>query len=127
MSFIPRTYLVGRANSSIPCDIYVSAQESSVSRKHMELTVTEDGRYYVVHIHPRNTTKVFRDGQWISLTQDFVDLNAPLRLGSFETSVNQLLGTVLSNEGSAPEKSQSGSRGDYVWDEEAGTVVRRDN
>ena len=125
MSFIPRTYLVGRANSSIPCDINISAQESSVSRKHMELTVTDDGRYYVVHIHPRNTTKVFREGQWISLTQDFVDLDAPLRLGGFETSVNQLLGSVSSNENITPEKSQSGSSGDYVWDEEAGTVVRR--
>lgn len=127
MSHIPRTYLVGRANSSIPCDINISAQESSVSRKHMELTVTDDGRYYVVHIHPRNTTKVLRNGSWITLTQDFVNPDEPLRLGSYETSVNQLLGIVSNNQNVSPEGAQAGNDGDYVWDEEAGTVVRRRN
>ena len=127
MSFIPRTYLVGRANSSITCDINISAEETTVSRKHMELTVTEDGRYYVVHIHPRNTTKVFKDGNWLSLTQDFVDLYAPLKLGSYETSVDQLLKSLVPSKEVPPQKNQPKGNGDFVWDEEAGTIVRRSN
>ena len=118
---------MGRANSSIPCDINISAEETSVSRKHMELTVTEDGRFYIVHIHPRNTTKVFKDGNWLSLTQDFVDLNARLKLGSYETSVNQLLQSLMPSEEVSPNSPQSSGNGNYVWDEEAGTVVRRSN
>ena len=58
----------------------------------MELTVTVDQRYYVVHLHPRNKTMAFRGGQWVSIVQDFVESDTPLKLGSYVTSVSQLLG-----------------------------------
>ena len=61
-----RTYLVGRRNSSVQCDIALPESETSVSRKHLELTVTASGQCYIVHVHPQNTTKVQgRDGVWL--------------------------------------------------------------
>jgi len=121
-----RTYLVGRQNKSVPCDIALPATETSVSRKHLELTVTGDGRYYIVHVHSRNTTKVWRDGAWIPVSQDFVDADTPLRLGRHETTVRHLL-AMLGGGHAAPQAHgadpQSAAPG-YQWDPEAGTIRR---
>lgn len=128
MNAAGKTYLVGRSNSTIPCDISVPATEESVSRKHMELTVTGDGKYYVVHIHPVNKTKVLRGGQWVSITQDFVEEDTPLKLGRYETSARRLLGMLSGGSGLSGEKSAQHDRGgEYVWDPDAGTIVRRGN
>ena len=132
MSGNPRTYLVGRSNSTIPCDIAIPASETSVSRKHLELTVTADGRYYVVHVHSRNKTKAYRDGRWTPVAQDFVELDTPLRLGEYETTVRHLLG-MLAPAPAQPEvqpEPQPASPppengGGYQWDPDAGTIVRR--
>ena len=128
MSNAGKTYLVGRSNSTIPCDISVPDAESSVSRKHMELTVTGDGRYYVVHIHPVNKTKILRGGKWVAIAQDFVEEDTPLKLGRYETSVRHLLGILSGGESLPGEKSaQSDRGGEYIWDPDAGTIVRRGN
>lgn len=87
-----RTYLVGRRNSSVSCDIALPEDETSVSRKHLELTVTASGQCYIVHVHPKNTTKVRRgDGAWIPISQDYVDYDTPLMLGTHQTTARQLL------------------------------------
>lgn len=87
-----RTYLVGRRNSSVPCDIALPESEKSVSRKHLELTVTATGQCYIVHVHPQNTTQVQgRDGTWVPISQDYVDLDTPLMLGSHQTTARYLL------------------------------------
>ena len=128
MSATPRTYLVGRANSTIPCDIAIPASESSVSRKHLELTVTADGRYYVVHVHNRNKTKAYRGGQWVGITQDFVEADTPLRLGAYETTVRQLLAMLNTPQEQptpqSPAPDPPGSGG-YEWDPDGGTIVKR--
>lgn len=85
-------YSVGRENARIPCDIMVPAAEVSVSRPHLEITVTEDGMYYVVDVGSANGTSVLRDGQWHRLTQDYVRENERLRLGTYETTIQALLG-----------------------------------
>jgi len=124
MNANPRTYLVGRANSTIPCDIAIPTEERSVSRKHMELTVTADDRYYIVHVHTRNKTKAYQDGQWIAIGQDFVDLDTPLRLGGYETTVRHLLAML---GGGQPEPQRQPESSEYEWDPEAGTIVRPRN
>jgi len=87
-----RTYLVGRRNSSVQCDIALPESETSVSRKHLELTLTASGRCYIVHVHPKNTTQVQgRDGAWVPISQDYVELDTPLMLGTCRTSARQLL------------------------------------
>lgn len=87
-----RTYLVGRRNSTVSCDIALPASESSVSRKHLELTMTADGRCYLVHLHPQNTTQVLGPGgAWARITQEYVEWDAPLLLGAYQTTARQLL------------------------------------
>jgi len=87
-----RTYLVGRRNHAVACDIALPESEVSVSRKHLELTMTASGRCYIVHVHPKNTTKVQgRDGSWVPVSQDYVELDTPLMLGEYRTTARRLL------------------------------------
>ena len=87
-----RTYLVGRRNSLVRCDITLPESETSVSRKHLELTVTPSGRCYIVHVHPKNTTQIQgHDGSWVPISQDYVELDTPIMLGRYQTTARQLL------------------------------------
>ena len=116
------TYLVGRKNSSQPCDIELPAEAASVSRRHLEISVTDEGQIYIVHLHPRNTTAVYRQGGWQSVTQEFVTPNEPLRLGDYETTVRALLALAAS---SAPDSPPATTGGALEWDPERGTFLRR--
>jgi len=122
-----RIYLVGRRNSSQPCDIEVPSSAVSVSRKHLELSVTEDGRCYLVHLHPQNITAVYRSGNWRNITQDYVEWDEPLRLGEYETTARELLAR---DAGSASASSEAPVReepqgGGIEWDPERGTFRGR--
>lgn len=121
-----RTYLVGRRNSTVPCDISLPESETSVSRKHLELTVTASGRCYIVHVHPQNTTQVLsRDGNWMVISQDYVDLDTPLMLGSHRTTARTLL-SLLQQQPSYSSSLQVSPGGSQVeWDPERGTFMHR--
>ena len=123
-----RTYVVGRQNSSTRCDIEVPAGETSVSRRHLELTLGSDGSCYIVHLHPRNKTKVLRGGEWRGLCEDYVELDTPLRLGKYETSARRLLefsGDVAEEAQVSEENPRPAEGSNYQWDPESGTIVRR--
>jgi hypothetical protein len=121
-----RTYLVGRQNRTVSCDIALPEHEKSVSRKHLELTVTASGTCYVVHVHPKNTTKVqARDGSWIAISQDYVEMDTPLMLGDYRTTPRQLL-SLLRAPISQPDHVPSPAAGGRVeWDPERGTFMPR--
>jgi len=119
-------YLVGRRNSSQPCDIEVPSSAVSVSRKHLELSVTDDGRCYLVHLHPRNVTAVYRSGGWRNLTQDYVEWDEPIRLGEYETTARELIacGGGAESLAEAPVRAERES-GAIEWDPECGTFRGR--
>ena len=118
-----RTYLVGRRNSSVACDIALPESEVSVSRKHLELTVTATGQCYLVHLHPQNTTKVLgRDGNWLPISQDYVEIDVPLLLGTYRTTALDLLSML--SQGAAPGANPP-SDGKLEWDPDRGTYMRR--
>ena len=124
-----QTYLVGRSNTQLPCDIELPAGEMSVSRRHLELSVTDDGRFYVVHLHPQNVTSVWRGGIWRNITQDYVEEDEPLRVGAYETTVRQLLRLVEVPPSSAQQPEQRRSvnaepQGEMIWDPDRGTFLR---
>ncbi|MCB1131803.1 MAG: FHA domain-containing protein [Verrucomicrobiae bacterium] len=121
-----RTYLVGRRNSTIPCDIALPESETSVSRKHLELTLTPTGQCYLVHVHPRNTTRIqVPGGSWVSISQDYVDLDTPLLLGNYRTTARQLLDFLQGHHTPASGDSPP-QRGPAVeWDPERGTFIQR--
>jgi len=90
-----KSYLVGRRSSTVACDIEVPESERSVSRRHLEITMDDTGRCYLVHLHPRNTTKAQgNDGTWHQVSQDYVELDTPLLLGKYHTTARQLLKLV---------------------------------
>jgi hypothetical protein len=123
-----RTYLVGRRNSTVSCDIALPASETSVSRKHLELTVTESGRCYIVHVHPKNTTRVSRNGgAWEPVSQDYVDFDTPLLLGNYQTTARQLLAMVNNQPNLAADLTPEGAASDakVEWDPDRGTFLRR--
>jgi hypothetical protein len=120
-----RTYLVGRNNQQQPCDIELPAEEMSVSRRHLELSVTDDGRLYVVHLHPQNSTAVRRDGMWQPISQDFVNLDEPLLVGAYETTARRLLALVLPPTSDEPAESPPADREAFAWDPTRGTFLRR--
>jgi hypothetical protein len=118
-----RTYLVGRRNSSVACDIVLPESEVSVSRKHLELTVTAAGQCYLVHLHPKNTTRVLgRDGNWAPISQDYVGIDVPLLLGTYRTTARDLLALLPQGLSDAGEPSPEGR---LDWDPERGTFIRR--
>ena len=120
-----RTYLVGRRNSSVVCDITLPATETSVSRKHLELTVTASGRCYIVHVHPKNTTQTqAADGRWVPISQDYVELDAPLLLGCYRTTARQLLALLPQGAPPLPSPEPAPGGGRVEWDPERGTYKR---
>jgi hypothetical protein len=120
-----RTYLVGRSNQQQPCDIELPGEEMSVSRRHLELTVTDDGRMYVVHLHPQNSTAVRRDGVWHPISQDFVSLDEPLRLGAYETTARRLLAMAMPAGFDLQAEPPPVDRDSFAWDPARGTFLRR--
>ncbi|MDE0597404.1 MAG: FHA domain-containing protein [Roseibacillus sp.] len=120
-----RTYLVGRRNSTVSCDISLPESEKSVSRKHLELTVTAGGRCYIVHLHPKNTTQVQApDGSWKPISQDYVDMDTPLLLGTFRTTARSLVSQLSAPAPPSPPPSDSSDPG-VEWDPDRGTFIRR--
>jgi hypothetical protein len=120
-----RTFLVGRRNSTVPCDIALPEHEKSVSRKHLELTLTADGRCYLVHLHPKNTTRMLsREGNWISVSQDYVDLDTPILLGDYRTTPRQLMNLLPNAAPSPPQPYPFGGEGQVAWNPDGGTFRR---
>ena len=123
-----RIYLVGRRNDRQPCDIEVPSSATSVSRKHLELSVTDDGRCYLVHLHLQNVTAVYRSGNWRNLTQDYVEWDELLRLGDYETTARDLLLRVGGVPNSSPPEApirEAQESGGIEWDPERGTFRGR--
>lgn len=84
MSF--KTYTVGRSSDA---DIQVDGQ--SVSRRHLELTLADGGKYYLVDANSSAGTFIQRGGSWEAIKQGFVTEDDLLMLGKESIPVRQLL------------------------------------
>jgi predicted component of type VI protein secretion system len=73
-------------------DIVLNDTEKQISRHHAELTVTDDGRYYLVDCGSSNGTAVKREGAWKQITQDYVTEEEEVCFGGFYSlTVRELL------------------------------------
>jgi hypothetical protein len=107
-----RTYIVGRISSSTHCDIGLPEYEQSISRRHLELTVMPDGRCYIVHLGPGNTTSFqTSDGSWLPISRDYVDWDSPLMLGDYRTSARSLISMIGSSASPQIQGSFNGGGG----------------
>lgn len=117
-----RTYPIGR---SAGCAIHLDHQ--SVSRLHAELTVTEDGRLFVVDRVSTEGTFRLADGRWQPLRQDFVDANDSLRFGESECRAGDLLRRIQAPSADT-QQSESAAvppKGPLRRDPNTGEVVSR--
>ncbi|MAM71485.1 MAG: hypothetical protein CMP91_10120 [Gammaproteobacteria bacterium] len=87
MSF--RTFSVGRASDA---DIQINGQ--SVSRKHLELTRTDDGKYYLIDANSTAGTRIRKGESWELMKQGFVNESDILLLGKEEVQVRQLVHSI---------------------------------
>lgn len=134
-----RTLVLGRSPFA---DVVVA--EASVAPHHAELTVTDDGRLYLVDCAAKAGTwrqgAARTDGQdhWLPLRQDFVAGDEPLRLGDYRCTAAQLLraardapgrpgGTaaMAAAEASPAEGGRQPLRGRVERDALTGEIVRR--
>lgn len=127
----PQMLVVGRRTKSKSCDIELPASATTVSRAHLELTITADNRYYIVSLGA-NKTRVKKGGRWHSLLQDYVEADAQLMLGEYSTTVRDLLElwkpalpTVVRTRRKAPPKPEPAppKRRRQAWDPNRGSVV----
>lgn len=132
MSQPPQILVVGRANPASPYDIEIPASEKSVSRPHLEITIDRNGRYYVSHLG-QNATFMKVQGQWKPLLQDYVDADAPLKLGDYQTTIRELLANRLQKsfvpsppvQQKFPTPAPRERAKKQVWDAERAAIVWR--
>ena len=62
-------------------DIVLSTSNGEISRLHAELTVTDDGRYYLVDCGSSNGTEIRGKNGWNRIKQEFVQLDDQIRFG----------------------------------------------
>ena len=96
-----KTYLVGRDPS---CDYHIT--EKTVSRRHAEVVLARDGRFYVTDRGTTSGTFVLAGGEWKSVRQAYVEPTARIRFGGYEMAAARL--TALQGQGS----DGSGNTGD---------------
>ena len=87
-----RIFTIGRKDT----DIVLPDPNKDVSRLHAELTVTDDGRFYLADCGSSNGTSIRRTkpGQpaaWEEIKQEYVTEQDAVKFGSCETTVRQLL------------------------------------
>jgi len=80
------TFRIGRAKDA---DVHIDHAE--VSRRQIELTITGDGRYYLVDCAGACTTFVDAGGGWTRWTQGYVPAEARLRFGERRLRLRDLL------------------------------------
>ena len=83
--------VVGRANTRSQPDIELPASEDTVGRRHAEITVGGNGDCYLVDLGSSNGTFVAETGKWKKIQQTALSSTTPLRLGSYETTISDLL------------------------------------
>ena len=82
-----QTHTIGRHRNS---DIRL--KESTVSRRHAEVTVTGEGRCYLTDCASLHGTQVNNgDGVWVNHRQGFVEAAATVRFGEFEACLASLV------------------------------------
>ena len=83
--------VAGRASSQSQADIQLPASEDTVGRRHAEITIGANGDCYIVDLGSSNGTFVGDKGKWKKIQQAAVSSNTPIRLGSYETTISELL------------------------------------
>ena len=116
-----RSVFVGRSRNN---DVHLVHR--SVSRRHAELVVADDGRIYITDCASRFGTHVRSRTGWREIRQEFVDIDSALRLGDYEVTVRELLALANSPGSPAhPPADDNRPSGPVARDPRTGEVVRK--
>jgi pSer/pThr/pTyr-binding forkhead associated (FHA) protein len=86
-TFTPQqTFSIGR---SPECDLVLADQ--SVSRKHAELMVLDDGQLFLVDCQSTHGTRLSLHGQTRPVQQDIVPLDAVVQFGDVSISMREIM------------------------------------
>ena len=96
MAFV--TYRVGRSSQA---DIVIDHE--SVSRKHLEVTLTDNQRIFLVDCNSSRGTFVKADSGWQPFVQGYVSKAAELKLGVYRTRVSDLIKTLPGKQSQRPQ------------------------
>lgn len=84
-----RRFTIGRDRA---CDVPVA--DESVSRKHAEIWLADDGALMIADLQSSNGTKLVRNGTTAILSETVVQAGDQVRFGVVTMSVDQLVGMV---------------------------------
>ena len=72
-------------------DADIRLTDTSVSRVHAEVTMTGNGKYFLIDCGSlRGTWTRSENGEWGQHRQGYVDASSPVRFGRFETRLDEL-------------------------------------
>ena len=80
-----KTFLIGRNHD---CDL--TLDDPGVSRKHAEVILTADGRYYLTDRNSTHGTFVRHKSNWRPIHQEFVNSTERIRFGRCEIAASRL-------------------------------------
>jgi len=83
-----RKFTIGRDRS---CDLIVTDDGKTVSRKHAELTITPRGRLFLIDCNSTNGTYLLQNGEARPIQQEYVAPGDTIQLGERVTPVKELL------------------------------------
>ncbi|TFH75022.1 FHA domain-containing protein [Gammaproteobacteria bacterium LSUCC0112] len=117
-------YVAGRNKD---CEIVFD--DPTVSRQHLEIAVTADGRFYLTDMNSSGGTAILRNDQWVALRQAFVEKTDQIRLGELLMTVQELaihIDNYNSSAGSAAGKKPGSGAEWSAKDELPQGPVKRD-
>lgn len=101
-----RVLTAGRSESND-----ISIEHPTVSRRHIELRVNDDGSFDVIDLGASAGTFVFHNGEWTRFEHATVADDERLRLGSYDTTAGALFGMAREGDlgkSDTPESEDSG-------------------
>lgn len=84
------TWMIGRSSQ---CDIPIS-NDDTVSRFHAELVIGQDNKPFLADRESKQGTWIWMDGRWQRQLHGYVQLGTRVRLGSYETTIDDLMNLI---------------------------------
>jgi len=88
-----KTYFIGRGSQA---DIKIPDADNSVANIHLQLIEEAKNKYYILDCNSLNGTFRKHGGRWLPIQKTYIQVDEPLLLGKYQTTIRQLLALRLS-------------------------------